>query len=230
MATIVVTGAAGNLGTAVVDKLLAEGHHLDVTVGPGHDPQKFVGDRNMHAELVDLTDEQAVQTYVQSLAEKHDTIDAAALLVGGFGMGDIHETDGKALRKMYSLNFETAYFMVRPLFEVFEKQANGGQFFLVGTRPSLEAEAGKDLMAYALSKSLIFKLAEFINAAGKDKNIRATVLVPSTVDTPENRKAMPNANFEDWVPPARIADAVAFMLTDAGKMMRETVLKIYHNS
>ncbi len=230
MANIVITGAAGNLGSTVVEKLLTEGHHLDVTIGPEHNPDAFIGNRDMHATKVDLTDEEAAQQYVQELAQKHDAIDAAILLVGGFAMGDIHKTDGAQLRKMYSLNFETAYFMARPLFEVFEKQGNGGRIFLVGTRPALEADAGKDLMAYALSKSLIFKLAEFLNAEGKDKNIVATVLVPSTIDTPVNREAMPDANFDDWVSPARIADSIAFMLTDTGKMMREPVLKIYNKA
>jgi len=230
MANIVITGAAGNLGSAVVEKLLAEGHHLDVTVGPDHDPDTFANGRDIHAAKIDLTDEEAVQQYVQQLTQKHDTIDAAILLVGGFAMGDIHKTDGAQLRKMYSLNFETAYFMVRPLFEVFEKQATGARIFLVGTRPALEAQAGKGLLAYALTKSLIFKLAEFLNAEGEDKDIVTTVLVPSTIDTPVNREAMSDANFDDWVPPARIADAIAFMLTDAGKMMREPILKIYHRS
>lgn len=62
------------------------------------------------------------------------------------------------------------------------------------------------------------------------KNIRAGVIAPSVIDTPPNRKAMPDADFDKWVPPARIAEAILFLLSDAGQMLHEPILKMYHRS
>jgi NAD(P)-dependent dehydrogenase (short-subunit alcohol dehydrogenase family) len=83
---------------------------------------------------------------------------------------------------------------------------------------------------YVLSKSMVIKMAEVINADSKHSNTTATVIVPSIIDTPPNRAAMPDANFSDWVTPESIADKIAFICGEGGKDLRETVLKIYGNS
>ena len=131
---------------------------------------------------------------------------------------------------MIALNFYTAFHIVRPLLAHFLEKKHGGQFILVGSRPGLNAADGKDFFAYSLSKAMIFKLAEFINAEGKDKGVTATVIVPSTINTEANRKAMPNADFSKWVPAENIADAIAFSLSGTGKMLRDNVIKIYNRS
>jgi NAD(P)-dependent dehydrogenase (short-subunit alcohol dehydrogenase family) len=130
---------------------------------------------------------------------------------------------------MIALNFDTAYNCVHAVFPSMVKQG-GGRIVLVGARPALQAHAGKGMVAYALSKSLIFKLAELINADGKDKNVVCSVIVPSTIDTPANRKAMPDASFNDWVTPEQIANTVAFLVSDDGISLREPVLKLYGNA
>jgi NAD(P)-dependent dehydrogenase (short-subunit alcohol dehydrogenase family) len=76
----------------------------------------------------------------------------------------------------------------------------------------------------------VFQLADIINAAGKGKRITATVLVPSTIDTPQNRQAMPDSDFSKWVKAGDIAESIAFLLSDAGSTLRETVLKVYNES
>lgn len=86
------------------------------------------------------------------------------------------------------------------------------------------------MIGYALSKSLLFKLAEFINEDAKGKNVTATVVVPSTLDTPLNRKSMPDTNPGIWVKPGALAEILAFVVGDAGTPLRETVLKVYNNS
>jgi NAD(P)-dependent dehydrogenase (short-subunit alcohol dehydrogenase family) len=95
---------------------------------------------------------------------------------------------------MMTMNFATAFHLVKPLMKYFEA-VGGGQFIFIGARPALVAEAGAGSFAYTLSKALIFQMAEIINAEGKSKNIRATVIVPSIIDTPDNRSAMPGADF-----------------------------------
>jgi NAD(P)-dependent dehydrogenase (short-subunit alcohol dehydrogenase family) len=89
---------------------------------------------------------------------------------------------------------------------------------------------GKNLIAYGLSKSLLFKLAEYLNEEAKGKNVTATVVVPSTLDTPLNRKNMPEANPGNWVKPDALADVLEFIVSDKSSPLRETVLKVYDNS
>ena len=133
--TIIVTGAAGNLGTAVVERLLQDHEHLSLTVGPNADRDR-IPPGNWSAETVDLMNEQAAAAYVERTGEQFDRIDAAVLLVGGYAPGGLAETDGAAIQKMYRLNFETAYFMVRPLLARFKAQG-GGRFVFIGSRPPL---------------------------------------------------------------------------------------------
>ena len=91
---------------------------------------------------------------------KYKSIDAALLLVGGFAAGNISVATGDDIKKQLSLNFDTAYYVARPLFDHMMKKGNGRIVF-IGARPALDAKAGKDLMAYGLSKSLVFIFAIF---------------------------------------------------------------------
>lgn len=224
---ILITGAGGNLGAAVVKRLTEENRHLLATVHNA-DAVESLQSEQVEAVALDLTDEAAVQPFVAQQTTQKD-LEAAILLAGGFRPGSLLQADGAAIKKMFAINFETAFYLVRELLPVFEKRG-GGQFVLVGARPALDPKAGKDLAAYAFSKTLVFKLAEFINAYGKDKGINATVIVPSIIDTPPNREAMPDADFSKWVTPEAIADAIAFTLSDSGRQMKESILKMYNES
>lgn len=228
MSTVLLTGGAGGLGRAITQNLLQSGHTVIATLEPGGhtlDPQP-----NLFPHELDLTDEAGCQALVQQAAAEHGNIDAAVLLVGGFAMGSIIETDFAAVDKMYRLNFQTTYQVVRPVFEQMSQQAGGGRLVLVGARPALVPSAGQHMVAYALSKSLVIQLSEILNAAGKDKNIVSTVLVPSTIDTPTNREAMPDADPANWVKPEDIAELVNFVTFGGGKMLRESVLKVYNKA
>ena len=103
-------------------------------------------------------------------------------------------------------------------------------YVFVGARAALRAKDASKSLAYALSKSLIFKLAEALNATGADKNVTASVVVASTIDTPPNRKAMPNADFSTWVKSEDIAAAISHLCSDKADTWRENVLKIYNRA
>jgi NAD(P)-dependent dehydrogenase (short-subunit alcohol dehydrogenase family) len=100
----------------------------------------------------------------------------------------------------------------------------------IGARPAIEASQGKDLVAYGLSKSLLFKLAEYINAEAKGKNITATVVAPSTLDTPLNRKSMPDTDPSVWVKPSELAEILEFAVSEKSGPMREQIIKVYNNA
>lgn len=229
MKTIIITGANGNLGTACVKKFLDEGH--SVIAVDGHDNHLAFADGHASYSFanVNLSDESATAAFISSKIQLHGKIDAALMLVGGFAAGNMAATDGAAIQKMFSLNFETAYFMARPLLAHMQ-QRNYGRLIFIGARPALQAVQGKDLMAYALTKSLLFKLADFINEETKGKNITASVIVPSTIDTALNRQSMPDADPANWVTPEALAGTMEFIVSDKGNALRETVLKVYNNA
>lgn len=226
MKHIIITGATGNLGRATVDKLLGDGHHLILTAMPERTAVDF-GSDSIEVHNLDLTDERAAQNFVDSVADKHGTIDAAILLVGGYAGGGIEETTGSQVRKMISLNFDTAFHVARPVFNRMVTQKDGGRILFIGARPALRPEDGHKNIAYGLSKSMLFKLAEMLNAAGGDRGVVSSVIVPSTIDTPANREAMPKADPGRWVKPEEIAETIAFLVSEKANSLREPVLKIY---
>jgi NAD(P)-dependent dehydrogenase (short-subunit alcohol dehydrogenase family) len=180
---------------------------------------------------VNVTSEQESIQLVEKVTSDPETIlEAVVMLVGGFALGDIRQTGGADLQKMYTLNFESAYYVAKAAFLHMETQPEGGRLFFVGAKPAIEPQSGKDMIAYVLSKSLLFKLAELLNAEGRKSNVISTVVVPSTIDTARNRKEMPNARFSDWVRAEDIAQTIAFFCDGPGRSLRDEVVKVYNNA
>ena len=229
MKIAIVTGASGNMGQAVVKKFIDEGYKVIGTVVP-NDPVEIDFPVNKFDKvIVDLMNEDDSSKFVNDIVSKYGSIDVAVLTVGGFAMGSVVETKTADITKQYKLNFETAYNVARPVFTQMLKQ-NSGRIFIIGSRPGLNAMYGKGMAAYGLAKSLIFRLAELMNDEAKGTNVVTSVVVPSTIDTPQNRKAMPNADPAKWVKPEAIADIIYFYCTDMAATLREPVIKVYNNS
>ena len=227
--TILITGANGNLGAAAVKKFLDEGYKVVAVDHSGTHLGFAASHDNFELRSVDLTDEEAVVSFMEEVVELYGRIDGALLLAGGFAMGGIDTTNGEALKKMYSLNFETAYFPARILFQHMLKNGYGRLVFM-GARPALKPEQGKGAMGYALSKGLLFHLAELLNATAKGKNVVASVVAPSTIDTAINRQSMPDADPAAWVKPEQIAALLEFICSEKGDALRDPVYKIYNNA
>jgi NAD(P)-dependent dehydrogenase (short-subunit alcohol dehydrogenase family) len=225
MKNVIITGATGNLGKSVVDRFLLNGYQVLITHTPGKAPQNLPSGTLPYE--ADLTNEAATTAVIANMIRTHGTIDAAVLLVGGFMPGGLDKADGAAVHRMISLNFNTAYYVARPIFQQMMNQPNGGRIIVVGARPVLRPKDGKNLMAYTLSKSLIFKLAELLNAEGEAKNVVTSVIAPSTIDTETNRQAMPTADFSKWVNPKDIADTMVFLCSQPASALRQNVLKMY---
>jgi NAD(P)-dependent dehydrogenase (short-subunit alcohol dehydrogenase family) len=226
--TVIITGANGNLGSAVTAHFLQQGYQVIATVMNDAAKEALGKNRNLSVETVDLTNEENTNQFIQQSLLKFGRIDIALMLVGGFASGNISVTTSEEIGKQISLNFTTAYHLARPLLA--SMQENGfGRLVFIGTRPAIDAVAGKDLLAYALSKSLLFRLAEFINAESKGKNITATVIVPGTLDTPLNRKNLPGVDPAGFVSPANLAEIMEFIVSEKGEALRENVVKVYGN-
>ena len=229
MKTAIITGASGNLGQAVAKKFVGEGYFVAGTIIP-NDPVKInISDKNFETTIVDLMNEEASQKFVEGIAAKQGTIDAAVLTVGGFAMGKIADTKTSDVLKQYKLNFETAYNVARPVFNQMMKQGQG-RIFLIGARTGADMHNSKGMVAYGMAKSLIFRLAELMNDEAKGHNVVTAVIAPSTIDTPQNRESMPDADFNKWVKAEAIADVIYFYCTPGASIIREPVIKVYNNA
>ena len=229
MKVAIVTGASGNMGQAVVKKFIDEGNFVVGTIIPNDSVAMDFPSDKFEKVVVDLMNEDDSQKFIDTIIEKHESINAAVLTVGGFAMGKIAETKTADIAKQYKLNFETTYNVARPVFVQMMKQ-NSGRIFIIGSKPGLDAKNGKGMVAYGLAKSLVFRLAELMNDEAKGKNVVISVVVPSTIDTPPNRKSLPDSNFDNWVKPEAIADIIYWHCTNEASALREPVLKIYNNA
>jgi NADP-dependent 3-hydroxy acid dehydrogenase YdfG len=226
--TAIITGAGGNLGQAVAKKFVDEGYTV---IGTIHAKSTATNSPNNSFEeaTIDLLNEESCQKFLKDVVEKQGKIDVAVLTAGGFTMGNIDSTTVGDIYKQYQLNFETTYNIARLIF-IQMIQQNSGRIFLIGSRQGLDASKKKGTVAYTLSKSPIFRLAEILNAEAKGKDVVTTVIVPSTIDTAQNRKSMPEADFNNWVKPSEIAGTIFFYSSDEAKSIREPVIKIYNKS
>lgn len=224
--TILVTGANGNLGKEVVRHLTSEGHEVIAVTGSKPMPVNL-HDAILFQKKMDLSHEESTGNAIQEIVSQYSQIDAALLLAGGFEMGNLKATDESLLDRMISLNFKTAWFVIQPMMAHFKK-SGGGQFILMGAKPAINPSESVSKVAYGLSKSLLFTLAEIINAEGKDAGITASIIVPEVIDTPQNRKDMPDADFNKWVKTSTISEIISFILSDAGRWLRQPVYKAYN--
>ncbi|MEJ1239473.1 SDR family NAD(P)-dependent oxidoreductase [Chryseolinea sp. T2] len=228
MKTVFITGAAGNLGQATVDKFLSEGYKVIATT-----TDKTSGSMPKEVEVhqVDLSDEDAVEETIQQVLTKHKTLDAALFLAGGYAHGGIADTDFARLDRMIALNFQTAFFAAQRIFQQMITQKEGGRLVFIGARAGLDPKAASTSLAYGLSKSLIFYFADILNATAHanahGSKVTASVVVPSTIDTPQNRTAMPKADFSHWVKAEEIADTLHLIADKRAASWRETVIKVY---
>jgi len=229
MKTVLITGASGNLGKAVCKQFLSDGYQVIAIIGQNNPLEDLFQSKHLDIHSVDLRSEMEVNQLSDELCARYKKIDVAVFLAGGFAAGNIKNSGKQQMDDMYKLNFETAYFFSRQLFLHMEKN-NGGYMFFVGSRPAIDAASAVSMLPYALSKSLVIKLAEIYNAAGKKKNIIAHVLIPSVIDTPENRKSNPKADFTKWVAPEKIAQSILFACSEPGSVIREGVFKLYGDS
>jgi NAD(P)-dependent dehydrogenase (short-subunit alcohol dehydrogenase family) len=203
---LVITGAAGALGTAVVGKFKREGYYVIALVRPETNEQSPEADVTYE---VDVTDEKAVQEFVSEYEVQFGDLEAIAMLVGGYAPGDLETTKQQDLSQLIQLNFFSAFTVATAFLPLLKKQQRGA-FLFVGARTALEPKEAKGAVAYALSKRLVNSLAEIIAEDVKETDIRTHVFVPSILDSEANRSAMPTADFSKWVNPSDIAEAMHY--------------------
>jgi NAD(P)-dependent dehydrogenase (short-subunit alcohol dehydrogenase family) len=224
----IITGAAGNLGKAVVKAFIDNGYQVTGIVSSRTSPE-FVNSSGIEMFQADLSDESSIREILQRIFDKYYNINAAILTAGGYAGGDIRTTGKNGLDKMYRLNFETNYFTAREVFQKMETQQGGGKIVFIGSKPALNPGEGKNSIAYTLTKSMLFGLSDIINEEGKNKSVYSTIVIPEIIDTPENRLAMPGSDFSQWTSPELIAGKIFSFVNDSHSIP-PPVLKLFGNS
>lgn len=220
--TILVTGANGNLGEAVVNFFLKKQWNV---IGFVHSEREDKLKEECYSEyVVDLTNEKAVADLTCQLIQNYEKIEALVMTAGGFDSGTLGKTNLQDLKKQYQLNFETAFTVANSLLNSMEKNEFGRMFF-IGSMPGMNPQRAGNAVAYGLSKSLLFHLSGILNHELEEVDFKAYVIVPNIIDTPQNRKEMPNADFNSWQKPSEIA-SIIYSYTVKEKDSCRTVLVV----
>lgn len=223
MATILVSGAGGNVGRAITAYFRKSGHHVVGIWSPGKRPAELT---DLDVE-VDLRDEKATAECIDQIILSKGKIDVLICLAGGFEAGTLGETSLSSIERMITINFNTAWNLCNPVVEQMKKYQTSGRIVLIGARPAFEPERGKFMVAYALSKSMVVELSKIINASVKPLNIVCAVIVPGTIDTPQNREYANGADTSGWVSLQELCESVGFLIGPASDKLKEPVLRLY---
>jgi len=218
---VVVTGATGGLGGAVVELLLERGATVHVPMVEAAAPAHMVRDRVVTTPSVDLGDEAAVATYYGALP----SLWASIHLVGGFTAGPIAETRAADLDKMMALNARTCFVTCREAVGAMRRSGGGGRIVNVTARPALSPVGG--MVAYAASKAAVASITQCLAAEVVGERIWVNAVVPSIIDTPANRKAMPDADFDRWPKAGQLAATIAFLASPANGVTSGALVPVY---
>jgi NAD(P)-dependent dehydrogenase (short-subunit alcohol dehydrogenase family) len=224
---VMITGAAGNLGRALAERFDAKGASLVLLDVNGAALSSAYGkDDARHLRLpTDLNNDASVGRTVTAALERFGRIDTLCNIAGGFDMGPaVHETGDALWQAMLDLNAGTLLGTVRAVVPHMLK-AGRGQIVNVGAG---SAVAGRPNMgAYCASKSAVVRLTESMSAELRDRGIRVNCVLPSILDTPANRGAMPDADPKRWVAPADLAQVIAFLCSDAARAIHGAAIPVF---
>lgn len=224
--TVLITGATGNLGQAAAELFASYGARLAL-IGSSNDSltRVFPEDKPERMKIaVDLLDAEAVQSAVARIEKELGPVDAVCAAAGGFHMGEmVHETTPDGWQRMMDINAGTLLNTVRAVVpKMIERGA--GKIVTVGANGATKGAARKG--AYIASKSAVLRITETLSAELRGKGINVNCVMPSTIDTPENRAAMPNADPAKWVAPKDLAAVIAFLCSDEARAVHGALIPV----
>ncbi len=223
--TAIVTGGTGGLGAAVVQRLIGEGWRVIVPWIVEREVERV---EKVGCELVraDLFDPAAVAEVVAAAADDSGApLRGLVNLVGGFAMGQrVHETPIEEFEQQFRLNLRPTYLMTAAA-APHMIEAGGGSIVCVGTRAALQPFSGA--AGYVASKAAVIAFAQAVAVEYRNDGVRCNVILPSVIDTPANRAAMPKADHDRWVKPAEIAGVVSHLLSDDSRPTSGAAIPVY---
>ena len=225
--TVVVTGGAGALGRALVQAFLAAGDRVVV-------PWIVEGERDEVSQLWRTALEEGRALLVEAdvadeagaaeLARSAPGVEVLVNAVGGFGGGTrLADTPLELFDRMYRINVRSAVATTRALLPSMVTRRRGA-IINVASQAAIDTPGG--LSAYSASKAALIALTRTLQNELADTGVRVNAVVPTTIDTPANREAMPGADASQWTPPERIAEVVLWLASDAGATVRGGLIPV----
>lgn len=227
--TVLVTGGTGALGTAVTRRFLDEGHRVAATWVVKEEAEALresVGetDRLLLAET-DVTDGGSIASTRDQVEDRFGPTEVLVHLVGAWKGGeDVHELSPETWDRMHDLNLRSAFLCSRAVLPSMQ-DGDWGRIVLVSSRTARQGRGGQ--AAYAVAKAGVAVLAETIAEENRGRDVTANIVAPSTLDTPANRAAMPNADHATWVPSDDVAAAISFLSSEEAGELRGAWLPLY---
>jgi NAD(P)-dependent dehydrogenase (short-subunit alcohol dehydrogenase family) len=229
---VLITGAAGNLGQAAARIFAAKGAHLALMDRNENGLQAtrdgLPVDTTVNLYPTDLINPDSVTASVDKILADMGRIHVLANIAGGFTMGPmLHETPDKDWDFMLNLNARSVFNTCRAVIPGMLTQG-GGRVVNVSARAAKEGKA--KMAPYCASKAAVITLTESLAAEHKLNNINVNCILPGTVDTPQNRADMPDADHSKWVAPAALADVIALLASDAARAVTGAAVPVYGQS
>jgi NAD(P)-dependent dehydrogenase (short-subunit alcohol dehydrogenase family) len=221
-----VTGGTGGLGRAVVKCFVEAGARVHVPVFDPSEERELaahMGDAVAAVGLhrgVDLTDAASVEALFEGIPAPTVVVN----LAGGFAMAPIEETSPESWAHMWNINATTAFLVSRAAFPGM-RAAGGGRILNVAALPALDRGAA-EMTAYGAAKAAVLNLTQSLAREGAAHGITANAIVPSVIDTPANRAAMPDADRSRWLAPVEIARVLRFLASEAGGVVTGAALPL----
>jgi NAD(P)-dependent dehydrogenase (short-subunit alcohol dehydrogenase family) len=224
--TILVTGAAGHLGQAVATRFSQPGVRLVLAdLNESLLMRAFTPTENVLLLPMDLLDPEQVVAGVEAARSRFGPIDSCCHIAGGFRMGEaVHETSRATWDFLMDLNARTFLHVARAVVPVMCERGRG-RIVTVGAAAATKGSA--NMGAYIASKSALIRLTEAMSAELKERGVNVNCVVPSIVDTPDNRAAMPEADPSRWVAPQALAEVVAFLASDAASAIHGASIPVH---
>ncbi|MCU1269933.1 MAG: short-chain dehydrogenase/reductase [Acidobacteriaceae bacterium] len=228
-----VAGGTGGLGRAVSLAFLEQGSKVFVTYRRAQEFQvltKMAGENasRLVGQNVDVTDETAVQQFVQGIIVEHGRLDCLVNAVGAYAGGvKLWQMDTKVFDQMLTLNLRSGFVLSRAVVPVMLKQGSGA-IVNVAAKAALDHSAGA--AAYAASKAAAVAMMDSLAADVKGSGVRVNSILPSIIDTEINRKAMPGADFSKWPKPEEIARVILFLCSDDARVVHGAAIPVYGES
>jgi NAD(P)-dependent dehydrogenase (short-subunit alcohol dehydrogenase family) len=224
---VLITGGTGALGRAVAQAFGTSNATTVVTYIIDEEMEDVKTKIKTIAELVkaDITKEDQAKKFVSHVTETYYRIDVLVNVVGGYlGGKSVAELDETEWDKMMNMNLKSAFLISKHVIPLMVA-AKHGKIVHISSRTGLKSD-GYD-SAYSASKSGLIRLVESISEEVKEHGINVNCILPSTIDTEANRRAMPNSDFSKWVKTVDLANLVLFLCSDEAKVINGAAIPAY---
>ena len=213
---VVVTGAFGSLGRAVAKSFAEQGATvalLDAASNVAPELTRDFASPHMLLAGVQLTDEAQSSAAMSFIVKQFDRIDMLINIAGGFRWEKIEDGSVATWESMFAMNLKTALVASRAALPHLLKNAPGSRIVNIGAGAAAKPAAA-GMGAYTASKAGVQKLTESLADELKYRGVTVNAVLPGTIDTPQNRKDMPDADFSRWVAPSALAEVVLFLASE----------------